>query len=67
VFDILIRENAGAGGGGGGGGGATSSSFVWSFKDTHAKATPLRNEKGVKIRGIYWYKVENPICVKRLH
>jgi hypothetical protein len=21
------------------------------------KATPLRNEKGVKIRGIYWYKV----------
>ena len=28
------------------------------------KATPLRNEKGVKIRGIYWYKVENPMGVK---
>jgi hypothetical protein len=39
-----------------------SSTTVLVFKDTHAKATPLRNEKCV----IYWYKVKNPMCVKSL-
>ena len=38
-----------------------------SAHHANAKAAPIRNEKGVKIRGIYWYKVNNPMGIKRLH